>query len=251
MVLSQYAVVSAQKRLRPSYFRTVLLHLRWFISIRYFLTHKRQSLVCIAGVTISVTMFIAMTSMMRGLTDKFIEETVEGAGHVTIKDEPRETKTRILETVYKDPNSLLSMSGVKPRDTIKKIRNARGVVAMLDRMPGIEAVAPVVHGNAIATYGTKTVNLVIMGVEPERQVEVTTIGEKVVGATSPASRRPATDHPRPWRGGRARGQTWTTSSASPGHRRRATCRWSASSRPASRRSITPAGTCHQQRPRRS
>ena len=29
--------------------------MRWFISIRYFLTHKRQSLVCIAGVTISVT----------------------------------------------------------------------------------------------------------------------------------------------------------------------------------------------------
>ena len=154
--------------------------MRWFISIRYFFTHKRQSLVCIAGVTISVTMFIAMTSMMRGLTDKFIEETVEGAGHVTIKDEPRETKTRILETVYKDPNALLSMSGVKPRDTIKKIRNARGVVAMLDRMPGVRAVAPVVNGNAIATYGTKTIPITILGVDPERQLKVTTIGENLV-----------------------------------------------------------------------
>ena len=66
--------------------------MRWFISIRYFLSHKRQSLVCIAGVTISVMMFIAMTAMMDGFTDKFIIETVESSGHITIKDEPRETR---------------------------------------------------------------------------------------------------------------------------------------------------------------
>ena len=65
--------------------------MRWFISIRYFLSHKRQSLVCIAGVTISVTMFITMLAMMEGFKDKFIVETVESGGHITIHDEPRET----------------------------------------------------------------------------------------------------------------------------------------------------------------
>src|SRR5215207_10796716 len=90
--------------------------MRWFISIRYLLTHVRQSLVCIAGVTISVTMFIAMTAMMNGLTDKFIIETVEGSGHITVKDEPRETKTALLENAYNDPNALLEVQGVKPRE---------------------------------------------------------------------------------------------------------------------------------------
>jgi lipoprotein-releasing system permease protein len=154
--------------------------MRWFISIRYFLSHKRQSLVCIAGVVISVTMFISMTALMNGLSDKFIVETVESTGHITIKDEPRETKTQILEKVYNDPNALLSVQGVKPRTTIKKISNARGLLAMLDRMPGVVAAAPLVNGNAIATYGTKTVPLTIFGVEPERQMKVTTIGEDLV-----------------------------------------------------------------------
>ena len=54
--------------------------MRWFISTRYFFAHKRQSLVCIAGVAISVTMFIAMVSMMNGFSDKFIIETVESSG---------------------------------------------------------------------------------------------------------------------------------------------------------------------------
>lgn len=155
----------------------------WFISIRYFLSHKRQSLVCIAGVIISVTMFISMTSLMNGLSDKFIVETVESTGHITIKDEPRETKTDILERVYTNPNALLTVEGVKPRETVKKIRNARGLLAMLDGMPGIIAAAPLVNGNAIATYGTKTVPLTIFGVDPERQVKVTTIGNDLVSGS--------------------------------------------------------------------
>src|SRR3954470_955681 len=156
--------------------------MRWFISIRYFLTHKRQSLVCIAGVTISVTMFITMTSLMNGLTDKFIIETVESSGHITIKDEPRESRTAILEARYPDSKDrgLLALEGTKPREQTKKIRHARTLMNVLDSMPDVTAVAPMVNGNAIATYGTKTLNLVIFGVEPERQLHVTTIGEDVI-----------------------------------------------------------------------
>ena len=53
-----------------------------FIAWRYLITHLRQTLVCIAGVVISVMMFITMLSMMHGFTDKFINETVEASGDV-------------------------------------------------------------------------------------------------------------------------------------------------------------------------
>jgi len=154
--------------------------MRWFISIRYLLSHMRQSLVCIAGVTISVMMFITMSSMMQGFTDKFIIETVESSGHITVHDEPRETRTPILERVYKDPNALIVFEGVKPRDKIEKIKNPTGLIATLRRMPGILAVAPVVQGDVIATYGTKTMGIVVDGVEPDAQVRTTTIGDKMI-----------------------------------------------------------------------
>jgi len=154
--------------------------MRWFITFRYLLSHKRQSLVCIAGVTISVTMFIAMTAMMDGFTDKFIIETVESSGHITIKDEPRETRTPILERAYPDPDALLALSKVKPRDTVRKIDNPTGLLGRLQHMPGILAAAPEVFGDVIATYGTKTMNLNVHGVEPERQVRVTTIGDDIL-----------------------------------------------------------------------
>lgn len=154
--------------------------MRWFISLRYFLAHKRQSLVCIAGVAISVTMYIAMSAMMAGFTDKFIIETVESSGHILINDEPREMETPILQKAYSDPNALLTLSGIKPREQVKKIKNPEGLMRKLRQLPGVVAVAPEVTGDAIGSYGTKTLNLAIVGIEPEQQVRVTTIGEKVV-----------------------------------------------------------------------
>src|SRR5881227_670841 len=109
--------------------------MRWFISIRYLLSHLRQTLVCIAGVTISVMMFIVMTSMMQGFTDKFIIETVESSGHITVHDEPREKETRILERFTTHPDALLSIERTKPRETVKQIKNPTGLIAQLRRLP--------------------------------------------------------------------------------------------------------------------
>src|SRR3954453_10015816 len=130
----------------------VINTMRWFISIRYLRTHLRQTLVCIAGVTISVLMFITMDSMMQGFTDKFIIETVESSGHLTVHDEPRETETKILQQVYKDPNAMLVVEGVKPREQIKKIKNPTGLIATIRRMPHVVAATSVVTGDAVISY---------------------------------------------------------------------------------------------------
>src|SRR5205814_6708949 len=63
---------------------------------------------------------------------------------------------------------------------IEKIKNPTGLIATLRRMPGIEAVAPQVTGDLIATYGTKTRRLSCIGVEPDQTVAVTTIGTKMI-----------------------------------------------------------------------
>ncbi len=153
--------------------------MRWFISLRYLRSHLRQTLVCIAGVTISVVMFIDMSAMMQGFTDKFIIETVESSGHVTIYDEPREKETPILQHAYKNPNALLDLEGVKPREQVKKIKNPTGLIMTLRRLPHVVAAAPIVKGDLIATYGTKTYGMQLFGVDPDQQTVVTTIGQKV------------------------------------------------------------------------
>jgi lipoprotein-releasing system permease protein len=148
--------------------------------MRYLLAHKRQSLVCVAGVTIGVMMFIAMFAMMQGFREKFIIETVESSGHLVVNDEPREAQTPILEQAYGDPNALLVLHGPKPREQVRKIKNPQGLTRKIRQMPGVQAVAPEVTGDAIATYGNRTFNVAVIGIDIDQQLRVTTIGQKLV-----------------------------------------------------------------------
>ncbi|HEX8323886.1 MAG TPA: ABC transporter permease [Tepidisphaeraceae bacterium] len=148
-----------------------------FISIRYLLAHARQSIICVTGVAISVSMFITMTAMMSGFTDKFIIETVESSGHITIHDEPRQADTPILEMHYPNAAGVLNLSGPKPRDTVEKIKNPTGLIAQLGRLPGVISASATVSGNAIVTYGTKTATSTLIGIDPAKHLSVTTIGE--------------------------------------------------------------------------
>jgi lipoprotein-releasing system permease protein len=158
--------------------------MRLFVALRYFSAHKRQSLVCIAGVTIAVLMYIVITSMFEGFKDKFIVETVESTGHITVRDEPRETRTPLLELAFPveaaNDLAVFELRGTKPRETVKKIKNPGGIIAKIRHLPGVEAVSAVVRGSVIATFGTKTYNLEIYGVDPDQHTQVTTIGKQLL-----------------------------------------------------------------------
>lgn len=152
----------------------------WVISLRYLLAYKRQTLICIAGVIISVTMFLGMFSLMLGFREKFIIETVESSGHITINDEPRQSQTPILERAFPAEHPVYVLRHAKPREQVKKIKNPAGLLAKLRSMPGVVAVAEEVNGDAIGTYGNRTMTVQIVGVDPVAQMRVTTIGDKVI-----------------------------------------------------------------------
>ena len=81
--------------------------MRWFISIRYFLSHKRQSLVCIAGVTISVTMFLSMTAMMEAWSSCIACAVVDAKGSVqaAVTRKRRGGGARVAVGIFLQPNS--------------------------------------------------------------------------------------------------------------------------------------------------
>ena len=154
-------------------------------------------------------------------------------------------ETPILERFYKRAQRAARRRGRQAARQDREDPQPRGADGdARPRCPASSAVAPMVNGNAIATYGTKTINLTIFGVEPERQLRVTTIGdERRSRATSPAC-RPTADGIILGRGvadvlGAERRRQRHRSPARPAAAPPPAS--SASSRPASRRSITRRG----------
>jgi len=126
--------------------------MQFSIALRYLLRRRRQTLICMLGVAIGVTVFVAMNSMMKGFEVKFINETVDGSGHAIVKNEPRETVAPFLEKHY-PKGSLISIQGQKPQDKVAKIRDPERLLKYIRELPGVVAAAPTVNGIWCAFMG--------------------------------------------------------------------------------------------------
>lgn len=137
---------------------------------------KRQTLVSIAGVALGVGFFIGMMALMSGFQMYFVSKVIDTWPHVIIKDEFREPALQPANQFY--PLALVHLAGLKPRDEIKGIRNARQIMASFDGSP--YAVAPTLRTQAFFRYGAREVAATLVGIEPGREVKVTQLAQDIV-----------------------------------------------------------------------
>ncbi|PWS38401.1 ABC transporter permease [Falsiroseomonas bella] len=133
---------------------------------------RRQTIVSVSGVALGVAFFIAIAALMRGFQTYFVNQIIDVAPHITIKDETRLPPAQAAEIMVTD--GAVQVHGVKPRDRIRGIRAAGDKLAILEAMDGVAA-APVLQGQALLRYGSRDVSAVITGIDPARHVRVSNI----------------------------------------------------------------------------
>lgn len=138
---------------------------------------RRQTLVSVSGVALGVAFFIAIAALMRGFQTYFVNQIIDVAPHVTIKDETRSPPPQALEMAH--PDGAVMVHGVKPSDRIRGIRAAGDKVAMLEAMEGVAA-APVLQGQALLRYGSRDVSAVVTGIEPARHARISNIEKDMI-----------------------------------------------------------------------
>jgi lipoprotein-releasing system permease protein len=133
---------------------------------------RRQTLVSVSGVALGVAFFIAIAALMRGFQTYFVNQIIDVAPHITIKDEARRPPPQPAE-LTREGGAVL-VHGVKPRDRIRGIRAAGDKLALLEAMPGVSA-APVLQGQVLLRYGSRDVSATITGIDPQRHARVSNI----------------------------------------------------------------------------
>jgi lipoprotein-releasing system permease protein len=149
---------------------------------------RRQTLVSVSGVALGVAFFIAIVALMRGFQTYFVDQIIDVAPHITIKDETRIPAPQAAEIAY--PGAAIVVRGVKPRDRIRGIRAAGDKVAMLEAMDGVAA-APVLQGQALMRYGSRDVSAVVTGIDPARHIRVSNIEKDMTAGRLDDLRRTA------------------------------------------------------------
>lgn len=146
------------------------------ISLAHLSYRKRQTFVSVAGVALGVGFFIGMAALMSGFQMYFISKVIDTWPHVIIKDEYRDPAPQAVLLAY--PSGAVSLDGLKPRDELKGIRNAREVMAALADSP--YAVAPTLRTQAFFRYGSREIAATLVGIDPKQEVRVTQLAQDIV-----------------------------------------------------------------------
>lgn len=138
---------------------------------------RRQTLVSVSGVALGVAFFIAIAALMRGFQTYFVNQIIDVAPHITVKDDTRTPPAQPAEIAL--AMGAVQVHGVKPRDRIRGIRAAGDKLAMLEAMEGVAA-APVLQGQALLRFGSRDVSASLTGIDPLRHARVSNIEKDMI-----------------------------------------------------------------------
>ncbi|MCX8076719.1 MAG: ABC transporter permease [Aquificaceae bacterium] len=135
-----------------------------FVAIKMLLQRKRQTLVSVLGVSMGVSAFVVMSSLMLGFQKYFIQQVIDIEPHIKVKPK--------VEEKGKEPYTLLL--GEKPEEK-DRILGWQDITKKLEGRSEVLGVAPRVASRGILKYGTKDKPVTLLGIDPQKEPKASVI----------------------------------------------------------------------------
>ena len=144
----------------------MLAHFRLMLSIvaKHLSKRKRQTAVAVAGVGVGVGFFLAVSSLMIGSQNDFIETLIDAAPHIIISDEIRTPGPQ--PAVVAAPGAIIELHGYKSRNEVRGLKDWQQIARAAEAIPG-SIVAPSLSGAVTLRVGGREEPLAIIGVDPD------------------------------------------------------------------------------------
>jgi lipoprotein-releasing system permease protein len=128
------------------------MHYELFIALKYITSRKRQTFLSVGAIGIAVMMIVISQGFMAGFTEELYDTTVDELAHVTISPEEGNNYIHLYKNLI---------------DSVGKIE-------------GVTGVSPYLTGEAIVKHKDDTQNVVLKGIVPERETEVSQINRDII-----------------------------------------------------------------------
>ncbi|MDW8294473.1 MAG: ABC transporter permease [Aquificaceae bacterium] len=140
-----------------------------FVALKMLLQRKRQTVVSILGVSMGVSAFIVMSSLMLGFQNYFIQQVIDLEPHIKVK--PR------VEEKEREPYTLLL--GEKPEEK-DRILGWQDMVKYIERNPEVLGVAPRLVSRGILKHGVRDKPITLLGIDPKREPKASIVEKFLV-----------------------------------------------------------------------
>ncbi|MBO6755193.1 MAG: ABC transporter permease [Roseibium sp.] len=146
--------------------------LQFKIAATHIRSRLRQTIVSTLGVALGVGFSIAMAALMEGSQRDFVDTLINAIPHVEIQDEKRVATVQPASRVY----DATAIHGLRPLEDLRGIRNpTEALVSLREWVPG--NMAQSLSGQAVLRYSGQDLGVTIVGVVPDRQLQVSQIAE--------------------------------------------------------------------------
>ena len=145
------------------------------IAMRFLRQGRAQTLLILFGIAVGVSVIVFVTALISGLQNNLVQRTLGTQSHVRV--EAPDEANRIAPA---PPGTLQLVLEDRRAQALRPIDNWPEVRDVLDTLPGITAVSPVVSGPAFGRRGEAVQSVALVGVDLPRYLRVIPLDENMV-----------------------------------------------------------------------
>ncbi|MBL8336114.1 MAG: FtsX-like permease family protein [Rhodoferax sp.] len=150
------------------------------VAVRFLREGRLQTVLIMVGVAAGVAVIAYISALVTGLQANTFSKTLGGQAHVTL----RAPEDAVLAARPPQPGSI-GLTDTQPRaQRLRSVGNWQALVPLLERMPEVEAVSPMVAGGGLALRGEATQSIALAGVDLDRYDRVVHLREKVTSGSA-------------------------------------------------------------------
>ncbi len=145
------------------------------LALRFLQQQRTHTLLILIGVAVGVAVIVFITALITSLQRNIIERTLGAQPHVRV-----EPPTQVNLIAGTPPGVVrLVQEDMRPQ-SLRSINNWPQMRAVLDGLPQVKAVSPVVSGPAFARRGEATRSVALMGIDPNRYDQVIPLRDAMI-----------------------------------------------------------------------
>jgi len=148
------------------------------IALRFLGDNPLQTMLIITGIGVGAAVIVFITALITGLQANIIERTLGAQAHIRFT--APEEFNRVAPAAAATLQLILETFRAQ---TLQSIINWQDVVAALDQQGDLLAVSPLISGPALARRGVARNSIVLMGIEPERYLQIVRVDDEMIAGS--------------------------------------------------------------------
>ena len=152
----------------------------WRVALRFLREGRMQTLLIIVGVAAGVAVIAYISALINGLQSNTLAKTLGAQAHISL----RAPDDLVTPAALPVPGAAV-LTETQPRaQRLRSVANWQALVPLLERLPDVAGVSPMVSGSGLALRGEASQAIALMGVDLDRYDRVVGLRAKVVSGSA-------------------------------------------------------------------